>query len=97
MDLELTGKVAVVTGASKGIGLAVVRTFAAEGARVVAGARTVDALGGLDGVPSFEVDLAKPGRPRAARRRGGRPARPRRRARQQRGRRAAATRRVSSG
>ena len=63
MDLELTGKVAVVTGASKGIGLAVVRTFAAEGARVVAGARTVDALGGLDGVLSFEVDLAKPGGP----------------------------------
>ena len=32
MDLELDGKIAVVTGASKGIGLAVVRTLAAEGA-----------------------------------------------------------------
>jgi NAD(P)-dependent dehydrogenase (short-subunit alcohol dehydrogenase family) len=32
MDLELTDKVAVVTGASKGIGLAVTRELAAEGA-----------------------------------------------------------------
>ena len=40
MDLELTDKVAVVTGASKGIGLAVTRALADEGARVVAGART---------------------------------------------------------
>ena len=37
MDLELGGKVAVVTGGSKGIGIAVVRMLAAEGAYVVAG------------------------------------------------------------
>ncbi|WNV84010.1 oxidoreductase [Umezawaea sp. Da 62-37] len=39
MDLHLTGKIAVVTGASKGIGLAVTRALAAEGVQVVAGAR----------------------------------------------------------
>ncbi|MFD9889005.1 SDR family NAD(P)-dependent oxidoreductase [Amycolatopsis sp. NPDC059027] len=41
MDLRLAGKTAVVTGGSKGIGLAIVRTLAAEGVRVVAAARTV--------------------------------------------------------
>ena len=49
MDLQLTGKVAVVTGASKGIGLAITRALAREGAFVVAGARTVDALVGSTG------------------------------------------------
>ncbi len=37
MDLELAGKVAVVTGAASGIGLVTARTFAAEGARLVLG------------------------------------------------------------
>src|SRR5262245_36642594 len=59
MDLELTGKVAVVTGASKGIGLACVQELAAEGAVVVAGARRVDALEGLVGVTAVAVDLAQ--------------------------------------
>ncbi|MET0694936.1 MAG: oxidoreductase [Propionibacteriaceae bacterium] len=43
MDLQLQGKIAVVTGASKGIGLAVTQGLVAEGATVVAGSRTVGA------------------------------------------------------
>ncbi len=44
MDLGLTGKVAVVTGASKGIGLGIARAFAREGANVVLTARTQAAV-----------------------------------------------------
>lgn len=40
MDLHLEGKIAVVTGATKGIGLAVTRTLLQEGAHVVASSRT---------------------------------------------------------
>jgi NAD(P)-dependent dehydrogenase (short-subunit alcohol dehydrogenase family) len=63
MDLELAGKIAVVTGASKGIGLAVVHELAAEGALVVAGARKVDSLEGIEGVLAVAVDLAEPDGP----------------------------------
>lgn len=41
MDLGLNGKRALVTGASKGIGLAITSALVAEGARVVAGSRSV--------------------------------------------------------
>src|SRR5690349_10147926 len=40
MELELTDKVAVVTGAGRGIGLAICRRLIAEGATVVANARS---------------------------------------------------------
>ena len=63
MDLELSDKVTVVTGASKGIGLAVAKTLAEEGARVVAGARTVDSLQGIDGVTAVQADLGAPDGP----------------------------------
>jgi NAD(P)-dependent dehydrogenase (short-subunit alcohol dehydrogenase family) len=57
MDLELSDRVAVVTGASKGIGLAITRGLADEGARVVAGARTVDTLLGMERVTPVALDL----------------------------------------
>jgi NAD(P)-dependent dehydrogenase (short-subunit alcohol dehydrogenase family) len=58
MDLHLEGKVAVVTGAGKGIGMAVTRALADEGAHVVAGSRTTGRLAGLKGVTPVAVDLA---------------------------------------
>jgi NAD(P)-dependent dehydrogenase (short-subunit alcohol dehydrogenase family) len=78
MELNLEGRVAVVTGASKGIGLAIVRTLLDEGARVAASSRRTSAeleeLGGeLLHVPA---DLMDPNAPadvvaRAAERFGG--------------------------
>ena len=67
MDLRLTGKTAVVTGASRGIGLAVTRALATEGARVAAGARDMTkelkALAEDGRVLPVEVDLTAPGGP----------------------------------
>jgi len=44
MNLELSGKVAVITGSSKGLGYASARALVAEGARVVISARGAEAL-----------------------------------------------------
>ncbi len=63
MELELEDRVAVVTGASKGIGLAIVRALVAEGALVVAGARTTGGLDGMDRVRAVGVDLGTPDGP----------------------------------
>ncbi len=63
MDLNLTDKVAVVTGANKGIGFAVTEALLAEGAYVVAGSRSTDNLDGLNRVIAVPVDLAAPGGP----------------------------------
>jgi len=67
MDLRLRGKIAVVTGASKGIGWAVTRALVDEGVTVVAGARTVGpdlpALQADGRVIFVPVDLTTPAGP----------------------------------
>ena len=67
MELNLNDKIAVVTGASKGIGLAVTRALVAEGVTVVAGARSAGPdlpLLQADGQVVFvPVDLTEPAGP----------------------------------
>lgn len=47
MDLQLQGKVAVITGASRGIGLAIAQELAAQGMRLALAARSKDLLDAL--------------------------------------------------
>lgn len=58
MDLQLDGKLAVVTGASRGIGLAITRVLLAEGATVVGCARTVTPELTNSGAYAITADLA---------------------------------------
>ncbi|WP_416973067.1 SDR family oxidoreductase [Streptomyces sp. 4F14] len=58
MNLDLAGKTAVVTGASRGIGLATVRTLIAEGVRVAGAARSVTAELKETGAYAVAADLS---------------------------------------
>jgi NAD(P)-dependent dehydrogenase (short-subunit alcohol dehydrogenase family) len=67
MDIDLAGRTAVVTGGSRGIGLAVVQRLAASGARVITGAKTaspeIEALRAERQLVFAEADLADPDGP----------------------------------
>ncbi len=58
MDLELSGRTALVTGASKGIGLATVQALTAEGVKVAAIARTSNADLAQTGAIVIGADLS---------------------------------------
>ena len=55
--MKLEGKTAIVTGASSGIGAAVVRDLRAEGVRVAGGARRIDRI---DADLALELDVTQP-------------------------------------
>ncbi len=63
MDLQLTNKVFLVTGGSRGLGLAGAQVLVAEGARVVLAARSADAVAAAAadlGCRGVVADLADP-------------------------------------
>ncbi len=68
MDVRLDGRVAIITGSSKGLGFAMAKEFAASGANVAILARSADGLGeakagasqGASGkVETFQCDVSK--------------------------------------
>jgi 3-oxoacyl-[acyl-carrier protein] reductase len=62
MDLELNGKRALVLGASRGLGMAIAKSLASEGAIVFAAARSVDKIKvwskGMSGVHPLQINLS---------------------------------------
>jgi NAD(P)-dependent dehydrogenase (short-subunit alcohol dehydrogenase family) len=67
MQIDMAGRVALITGASRGIGAAIAREFHAAGARVVVTARDAEALealaeelGGPDQALAVPADISDP-------------------------------------
>jgi 3-oxoacyl-[acyl-carrier protein] reductase len=68
MDLKLAGKVALITGSSRGIGLATAKAFAAEGCRLMLSARSAEQLAEAEAalranganVAAHAADVGKP-------------------------------------
>lgn len=56
-DIDLTGRIAIVTGGNAGIGLETVKTLSAAGAVVIVGARDIEkAKRNLDGILNVELE-----------------------------------------
>ncbi|QEX21400.1 3-hydroxyacyl-CoA dehydrogenase [Hypericibacter adhaerens] len=73
MQIDYSGKAALITGAGRGLGLAIARALHASGARVAINDRTPEAvaaaiakLGGGERLTPAPADLAQPGGPEAA-------------------------------
>lgn len=60
MDLRLEGKKALVLGASRGLGAAIAKALAAEGASVIGASRNTNAIEALGGsIASIHLDLSQ--------------------------------------
>ncbi|MBW9114776.1 SDR family oxidoreductase [Rhizobium cauense] len=60
MDLQISGKKALVLGASRGLGAAIAEGLAAEGVRVFAAARNIDRIASSENITPIAVDLSDP-------------------------------------
>jgi 3-oxoacyl-[acyl-carrier protein] reductase len=58
MDLQISGRKALVLGASRGLGAAIAAGLAAEGVKVFAAARSVDKIDATDNIVPVAVDLS---------------------------------------
>lgn len=58
MDLQISGKKALVLGASRGLGAAIAAGLAAEGVKVFAAARSADKIQATDNIVPVAVDLS---------------------------------------
>ncbi len=59
MDLELDGKVAIVTGAGRGLGRAAAEALVGEGVKVLAVARSENELENLRAVAADQIEIAR--------------------------------------